>query len=218
MNYQAIYDRLISRAKSRQLTGYTETHHVVPRCLNGEDSIDNLVKLTPEEHYLAHQLLLKIHPNSYKLAYAANMMTVGLGEFRSKNKRFGWLRRKLSETQKGMVFTEERCRNISNALRGRSTGPRSEETKRKLSEAKRGVPKTEEHKKKLSVANTGKKASEESRRKMSESRRGVPKSPQHNLAVAESKRGTKKIEVSPGVFRMLKPEQLVQPNLSPVKV
>jgi hypothetical protein len=56
MNYKKIYDQLVERATSRILEDYTETHHIVPRCMGGTDSLDNLVELTPEEHYLAHQL------------------------------------------------------------------------------------------------------------------------------------------------------------------
>lgn len=54
MDYPAIYDRLVSRAKDRVIGGYVERHHIVPRCMGGQDSKDNLVALTPEEHYIAH--------------------------------------------------------------------------------------------------------------------------------------------------------------------
>ena len=57
MNYSAIYDSLINRARLRALTSYKEGHHIVPKCMGGTDDKDNLVDLTPEEHYLAHQLL-----------------------------------------------------------------------------------------------------------------------------------------------------------------
>lgn len=53
------------------------------------------------------------------------------------------------------------------ARRGR---PMSEEQKQKL----RGVVRTEEHRRKISDANRGKKMSDESRRKMSETRKGKP--------------------------------------------
>ena len=65
------YGRLIERAKTRQLTGYVEKHHVVPKCIGGTDEKSNLVKLTPEEHYVAHQLLVKIYPDNDSLVYAA---------------------------------------------------------------------------------------------------------------------------------------------------
>ena len=92
MNYNRIYDNLVNRARSRILECYTETHHVVPKCMGGLDSKENLVELTPEEHYLAHQLLVRIYPNNNALIKAAMMMTVN----RSNNKIYGWLRRKHS--------------------------------------------------------------------------------------------------------------------------
>jgi hypothetical protein len=69
MNYQKIYDRLVSNAKNRPVEGYTEKHHIKPKCIGGDDSNDNLVRLTSREHYIAHRLLYKIHGTS-KLAHA----------------------------------------------------------------------------------------------------------------------------------------------------
>jgi hypothetical protein len=94
MNYQKHYDALINRAKNRLLEGYCETHHIIPRCMGGNDDPTNLVDLTAEEHYVAHQLLLKIYPENYSLLYAASMMTIG--ESRN-NKLYGWLRKKMSD-------------------------------------------------------------------------------------------------------------------------
>lgn len=90
MNYKAIYDRLIARARIRaekQGECY-ERHHVVPRCLSGGDEPQNLVLLTPEEHYLAHQLLTKIHPG-HKGLIASAMYVTSRGGMRVH----GWLRR-----------------------------------------------------------------------------------------------------------------------------
>lgn len=98
MDYLKHYNALIDRARVR-LTNenvYYELHHVVPRCMFGSDDVDNLVYLTPEEHYLAHQLLVKIYPENKKLAYAASMMCVN----RPSNKLYGWLRRRISNNMK----------------------------------------------------------------------------------------------------------------------
>ncbi len=95
MNYELIYNSLVKRGKERNLEGYKETHHIIPRCMGGTDEKDNLVDLTPEEHYIAHQLLVKIYPNNYKLIRAAAMMIPN----RLNNKMYGWLRRKFSYAQ-----------------------------------------------------------------------------------------------------------------------
>lgn len=118
MNYKSIYEKLIQRAKERNITTYTESHHIIPRCLGGADDASNLVDLTPEEHFLAHQLLVKIYKDNISLVYAAKMMTVSSPKAdRSKNKLFGWLRRKNAEVQKSKEFSEETRKKMSEAAK-----------------------------------------------------------------------------------------------------
>ena len=148
MNYINLYSKLIERAKVRTLAPPFETHHIIPRCLGGKNTKDNLAKLTPEEHYLAHQLLVKIYPDSKKLIFAAHMMTVGIPSSRN-NKSYGWLRRKMSESSKGSgnsmfgkKLTSERKRKSAlfgeqNPMFGKH---HSEETKKKISEKNKGGP------------------------------------------------------------------------------
>lgn len=95
MNYQMIYDSLIERARTRILNDYTERHHIIPKCIGGTDDNTNLVSLTPEEHYLAHQLLIKIYSGNHALVKAAAMMIPN----RPSNKLYGWLRRKFAEAK-----------------------------------------------------------------------------------------------------------------------
>lgn len=118
MDYLKHYTNLITKAQSRTLEGYKERHHIVPRCLGGSDEPDNLVDLTPEEHYIAHLLLVKIYPGKGKLVFAANMMCVDAHGNRSNNKRHGWLKRELSK-------------HLSEAAKARK--PVSEETRKKMS-------------------------------------------------------------------------------------
>ena len=70
MNYKKIYDQIIENAKIRQLTGYKEKHHIIPRCIGGLDTKDNLVELTAREHFVCHQLLCEIYTDNKKLKYA----------------------------------------------------------------------------------------------------------------------------------------------------
>jgi len=82
MDYQKIYNQIIERAKTRQLEGYKEKHHILPKCIGGLDVKENLVELTAREHFLCHKLLCKIYPNEYKLWYALWLMVIG----KQKNK------------------------------------------------------------------------------------------------------------------------------------
>lgn len=65
MNWQKIYDNLISRAKKELRTKnnevYYENHHIVPRHMGGDDSEENLVLLTFREHVLSHYILWRIY-------------------------------------------------------------------------------------------------------------------------------------------------------------
>ena len=149
MNYYAIYYRLMDRAKNRILSAeYLETHHIIPRCLGGTDAHENLIQLTPEEHYIAHQLLTRIYPNNKKIIFAAHMMTVGLRTHR-KNKAYGWLRKKMSETSSG----------AGNHMFGKKHSPDRKKKSGRYGEQN---------------AFFGKKHSVESRKKMSDSKRGRP--------------------------------------------
>jgi hypothetical protein len=101
MNYLKIYNDIVGRGKNRVLEGYKERHHIVPRCLGGTDDESNLVELTPEEHFVAHQLLVKLHPTNSKLIFATNMLTISSGNVKRNNKMYGWLKRKFSENTSG---------------------------------------------------------------------------------------------------------------------
>jgi len=53
MDYEKIYERLIATRKNRTLIPgvYYEKHHIVPRALGGKDNKENLISLTPKEHF-----------------------------------------------------------------------------------------------------------------------------------------------------------------------
>lgn len=74
MDYRVIYENLIHKRKS-QIILNGEFHHIIPKCVGGTDSSDNLVKLTNREHRFAHLLLPKIYPNSVGLKVAANLFS-----------------------------------------------------------------------------------------------------------------------------------------------
>jgi 5-methylcytosine-specific restriction endonuclease McrA len=91
-------------------------------------------------------------------------------------------KRKISESQKGRIFSEEHKRKISEACKGRPNGmlgkKHSIETRHFLSELNTGKHHSEEAKRKISESlrgntyNLGKKHTEETKSKMSSKRRG----------------------------------------------
>jgi hypothetical protein len=52
-----ICPRNIKKSDAMKIRGYIEDHHIIPKCLGGEDIISNKVWLTAEEHFLCHKLL-----------------------------------------------------------------------------------------------------------------------------------------------------------------
>lgn len=74
--YEKWYAAITENAKNRNLTSYTETHHILPKSLGGNDLPFNLVKLTAREHFICHWLLTKITTGEdrYKMLNALRMM------------------------------------------------------------------------------------------------------------------------------------------------
>ena len=102
MNYKKHYEKLISKARNRSIlkSEYSEVHHIIPKCMGGDDSKDNLISLFPEEHWLAHLLLIKIYPKNKKMLYAVHAMSVRKNETMVRsNKVYGWLKRELREVR-----------------------------------------------------------------------------------------------------------------------
>ena len=168
------YTALVSRARTRALTEYYETHHILPRCAGGDDSPANLVRLTPEEHYTAHLLLVQIYKNKsqqvyQKLLYACNLMS-GSSNIGRKNKYYGWVRRRLNETRTGTTHSKATKEKISQKVASYF---------KTNSSWLKGKPLTKEHKAKCSAALKGRTPTAEHKAKISAALKGKPKSPQH---------------------------------------
>lgn len=111
MRYIEHYNRLIERARSRLLEGYSERHHIVPKCVGGTDEESNLVSLTPEEHYVAHQMLVKMYPGDMRILKAATMMAINANGKRPNNRLYGWLKRRYITAIKGTKQNTTQCPN-----------------------------------------------------------------------------------------------------------
>lgn len=94
MNYQKIHDLLINRAlvRSKGENILYEEHHILPRCLGGTDDDNNLVLLTLREHFLIHQILVKLYPKNYRILYAAFLMSKRSDGRASTGRRYEWIR------------------------------------------------------------------------------------------------------------------------------
>lgn len=202
MNYRRIYDILIERARGRAVTGYIERHHVIPRCIGGSDNSENIVALTPEEHYVAHQLLVKIHPGKRNLVFALKLMSGNNGRQGTRNnKLYGWHRRRFveahrsSQTGRKVIRTpaqKEALRTKLSSIRiGKKRRPHTEENKRKIGNANRGKIRSQEQRRELSEAHKGYRMSEERKINLSSALKGRQKSPEHQAAITKALLGRK---------------------------
>ena len=135
--YTRWYFNIINKAKLRTLSNdtYTEKHHIIPKSLDGDNSVDNLVKLLAREHFICHLLLIKMTEGKAKrgMAYAAWQMTnvngrTTRGRYMPTSKMYEFLRKQLSNSYKGVP------KNYASFLNKKHT----EETKKKQSEIKQG--------------------------------------------------------------------------------
>lgn len=58
MNYEKRYHDIISSRvnlkREKSANFYFELHHILPKSLGGTNAADNLVLLTPKEHFICH--------------------------------------------------------------------------------------------------------------------------------------------------------------------
>ena len=100
--YTRWYYAIVDNAKTRSITGYTETHHIIPRSIGGSNHKDNLVKLTAREHFVCHMLLVKMlpAPQNQKLVYAAWCMANQENDLQTRYKvvsrSYQWIRERFA--------------------------------------------------------------------------------------------------------------------------
>lgn len=161
MNYKKIYDQLVEKCRVRgldksALKGYYEKHHIIPKCMGGGEENENFVLFTGREHFIAHMLLWKTHPENVSLMRAAFMMA---------NRKISKINSRSYEALKVKVSSasSELFSGKNNPFFGKKHTDTTRE-KFKLRPVKRGV----DH------PSYGKKMSEDVRKKMSDSRKGIP--------------------------------------------
>lgn len=174
--YTTWYLNIIAFAKSRvKHDGYMENHHIIPKSLGGSKCKENIVSLTPKEHYICHLLLPKMVKgvDRRKMWYAHFMMMRGTQRYKPCARMYELARQNMIRANKerpgpnlGIKLTEETKQKQSKSTKGVPKGPFSEEHKQKLRK-----PKSEEHKKRISESRQGKswgyKHSEVTKLKMS---------------------------------------------------
>lgn len=99
MDYFKHYESLLQKAtnrgtKKQHLNFYTEKHRGFPGCFGGKYQKHNIFLLTAEEHFVAHQLLVKMFPDEDDLVFACHKMTHDSNGKRINNKMYSWLKKR----------------------------------------------------------------------------------------------------------------------------
>jgi len=153
MDHHAAYNRIIENAQEREIDPELryEHHHIVPRSLGGGDEADNIVALTPREHFICHALLVHMHtgPAKRKMIWALNAMRMNRDRFSAR------LYERMRHEFVNPMYVEEVKAKHAEAMQKRdNVGMRgqkhSAETRRKMREARAKQIITEETKRKLS--------------------------------------------------------------------
>lgn len=215
--YTKWYSNITDKAKHRKLDCYTELHHIKPRSMGGLDTPDNLVDLTPREHFICHWLLVKMTTGKdhHKMLNALRMMRaenpnqqryttkITARVYESIKQEYSELQSK-KFTGKGNGFygkqhTLEAREKIRQKNLGNKLTPDQHDRLVANTKGKKKPPITEEHRAKLSAAKQGKnnnmygkKHSEETRTKQREKAIGRKQSEETIRKKADAVRGSKR--------------------------
>lgn len=162
MDYRRIYYQLIEKRQQILVEGYSEKHHILPKCLKGTNNTENLVRLSAREHFIAHQLLVKMYPKVNRLIRALNLMMY-CNQQKYTSRQFEWIKIMYRENNSGKnnsfygkKHTEENRIKCGAKNRGKKASketigklklrknhntPHCEEVKLKISEAVKNLPK-----------------------------------------------------------------------------
>lgn len=211
--YTKIYHQIIEKAKTTQVIGYTEKHHIIPRSMGGSNRKDNLVRLPAREHFICHWLLTKMTTGKDKasMIYALNGMkrknkfqeryetAITSKVYTKAKEEFSKVH---SEKMKGTIpwnkgktglLTEYQHAKLMEGIKHREIDPENQ----RLGQLKRiaqvtGRKDSEETKKKKSMAALGKKRgpmSDEEKLKRSVTNKGKKKTATHAENVRQANIG-----------------------------
>ena len=150
------------------------------KCLGGKNNKENLVLLTPEEHYVAHQLLVKIYPNNIGLVFAAIRMTFSPDNQRMNNKLYSWLRK---------IHSDNTAKLHKQGNYGMHGKKHSNETKKKMSESSPRISLKGED-----SPSYGLRRSDEFKKSVSERRKGIPSIEKHSEETKQKMRDKRKLQ------------------------
>jgi len=147
--YTVWYDSIINKARATPFSGYTETHHIIPRSLGGSNDSTNLVELSARQHFVCHWLLTKIYTgqdrgkminalvmmqseNTYQQRYNTKITSRVFATLREEYASY------ISKMNKGRIQPLDEKARQKAAITGRKRAPFSQEWLDKIKVARQG--------------------------------------------------------------------------------
>jgi len=202
--YTKIYNQLIERCVIRnwKKDKGRERHHIIPQSLGGTNDRDNLVYITPREHFICHWILVKMTEGDArsKMVYALQFMKASNSQQERYETRITArvyekyriehaenhskiMKGRVPWNKGGVVLTEEHHANIKHAANNRKIDPvKQAEGQLKRIAKVTGRKDTDEAKLKKSIALKGRSKgpmSEEEKAKRSQTMKGKKKADSH---------------------------------------
>lgn len=168
--YTFWYFNIINNARSRETTGYIEKHHIIPKSCGGNNTKENIVKLTAREHFVCHLLLTKMVDDQFrhKMVYAFHGLRARQSRQENRtdiskinSKLYKKLKEELSEIKRAQIPWNKGL--VGAQIPWNKGIPMSETTKQKIKQARskqdmsyrKGVKMSEDQKQKISDALKG---------------------------------------------------------------
>lgn len=176
---------------------YCEKHHIVPKSLGGSNKRENIVYLSAKDHFVCHKLLVKF--------------TTGIDNQKMWNALWRMMNKQSHSQQRNYTFTAEEYEEsrfnhskIQSQRMSKENHPffgkkHTVETKKKMSERKKGKTYEEIHgqefaslmRERRRIETTGKKRSDITREKIRQNKLGKPRDPELMKRVGEKLKGRK---------------------------
>lgn len=189
MDYGRLYTALMEKASQRQLVGYSEKHHIVPKCMGGSNAKSNLVLLTAKEHFIAHKLLVRVHPSVRGLWLAL----IAMGRIPNfKARIFASERERAAASRRGFKYTDKARTKMSASAKARGRNSPKTEFRKGQAAWNAGLPPEMSHR-------YGKSHTDETRAKMVNAQQA--RRDEHSVLMklwwADRKAATKQEEIRP---------------------
>lgn len=143
-NYTAEYFSIINKYKEEQkavvnkkdIDGYCEKHHIIPKSFGGSDKKENIVFLSAKDHFRCHQLLVLMTEGELKSKMCSGLWRMMNKQSKNQNRDYSFTPDEYEEARINHAISHsQRITGKNNSFYNKR---HSSETIEKMSKAKKG--------------------------------------------------------------------------------